>query len=266
MLRFTSALQVQAIPDEQLDDRFEVIMPTLKISSYATAEQANNTTKSNAWKELGNSLLSSITGGLAGEVTYQPIVEEIVFGTMNFKTDTRRVRTGWYNVPTDIENYKEASITMFCSAGMMTQYYLETWKRLVFNPYGEYYNPGNIYKKNIEVYFEGLGSAPSVDLIGGGDTIQHSMHISLVGCFPSIQDPYKLSYSADPKRIRITQKFKVDKVVFDMDKITTAKLTETLGTGGSAILDDVASALTATAANTYDIQEVYNGKASQNIF
>ena len=39
---------------------------------------------------------------------------------------------------------------MFCSAGMMTQYYLETWKRLVFNPYGEYYNPGNIYKKNID--------------------------------------------------------------------------------------------------------------------
>lgn len=266
MLRFTSALQVQAIPDEQLDDRFEVIMPMLKIDNYERAEAKNPTDGCSLLSNLGNSILSSATGGLLGNISYQPIVEEIVFGTLNFRTDSRRIRTGWYNVPADIENYKEVSITMFCSAGMMTQYYLETWKRLVFNPYGEYYNPGDTYKRNIEVYFEGLGSAPSFDLIGGGDTIQHSMHITLAGCFPSMQDPYKLSYSADPKRIRLTQKFKVDKVIFDMDKITTAQMTETLGTGGSAIIDSAMSALTASANTTYDIQELYNGKASQNIF
>jgi len=270
MLRFTSALQVQALPDEQLDDRFEVIMPSLNINNYQDLDKdagatSTTTEKKSIWSEGLEKLTSSDTWSNFTGIKYTPIVEEIVFGTMNFKTDTRRIRTGWYNIPTDIENYKEVSITMFCSAGMLTQYYLETWKRMVFNPYGEYYNPGSFYKKNIEIFFEGLASAPSFDLIGGGDTWQHSMHVTLVGCFPSMQDSYKLSYSADPKRLRLTQKFKVDKVLFDMTKgkIQVAARTDLLGSSGSNLVDSFSSTLAATANSTYDIQEVYNATAGQ---
>lgn len=261
MLRFTSALQVQAIPDEQLDDRFEVIMPTLKIGDYENAENKNLEGESGLWSKLESSVLQSFGIDIENK-TYSPIVEEIVFGTLNYKTDTRRVRTGWYNIPSDIENYKEVSITMFCSAGMLTQYYLEMWKRLVFNPYGEYYNPGSVYKKNIEIYFEGLGSAPSLDLMSN-NTVQHSMHVTLIGCFPYMQDPYKLSYSADPKRLRITQRFKVDKVLIDMDKIRTATLTDTIGTVGSSVIDDAMSTIMSTAGTKYDMKDVYDAQASR---
>lgn len=251
MLKFTSALQVESIPDEQLDDRFEVFMPNLTIDDYENAEAAN-ATESSWWAKVIN------TG-------YSPIVEDITFGTMNFKTDTRRVRTGWYNIPTDIENLKEVSITMFCSVGMLTQYYLEIWKRLIFNPYGEYYNPGSIYKKNIEVYFEGLGSAPSFDVVAGGDAT-HTMHITLAGCFPKRQDPYKLRYSMDPKRLRLVQTFSVDKILIDMSKVTAAKwqdnatsIASDLSAGGAGIATQM---LASIGSNTtaYDIQGLYDAK------
>lgn len=35
MLRFQSALQVDYLPDEATDDRFEVIMPNLDILNYS---------------------------------------------------------------------------------------------------------------------------------------------------------------------------------------------------------------------------------------
>lgn len=269
MLRFTSALQVQALPDEQLDDRFEVIMPTLTLNNYQDIDEdagatSTNNEKKSIWEKGLDTLTSSTVWSSITGTTYTPIVEEIVFGTMNFKTDTRRIRTGWYNIPSDIENYKEVSITMFCSVGMLTQYYLETWKRMIFNPYGEYYNPGSFYKKNIEIYFEGVASVPSFDLINGGSGITHTMHVTLVGCFPSIQDSYKLSYSADPKRMRITQKFKVDKVLFDMSKVLNGAMNDLIGSSGSSAIDSATSVLTNAAVSKYDIQEVYDATAGQS--
>jgi len=254
MLRFTSALQVAAIPDEQLEDRFEVIMPTLDIGVAG---------KELIPTETGESLVGNYWNKMTGS-SYCPIVEEIVFGTMNFKTDTRRVRTGWYNLPTDIENYKEVSITMFCSVGMLTQYYLETWKRLIFDPYGEYYNPGSVYKKNIEVYFEGIASAPSFDLMAGGDAA-HSMHITLAGCFPSMQDSYKLSYSADPKRMRLTQKFKVDKVIIDTSKAYYAVGMDNVATPTSLISNAISNFGLGTQTTDYDIKSIYDAKQAANI-
>lgn len=123
-LRFTSQLLIDNLPDEQLEDQFEVIMPELDIG---------------------------------GNVKYRPIVEEIEFGVRNFNSSTRRVRTGWVGVADDIERYHAANITMFCSTGMLTQQYLTAWRQLIYNEEGEYYNPLHVYKKNIKVMFFGSG-------------------------------------------------------------------------------------------------------------
>ena len=98
-LRFASQLAIDNLPDEQLSDQFEVIMPELDISGTDAA---------------GLSL--SVLGVDFNLYAYRPIVEEIVFGQMNFTTDTRRIRTGWYNVPKDIEGYHDCKINLFCSA------------------------------------------------------------------------------------------------------------------------------------------------------
>ena len=54
---------------------------------------------------------------------------------------------GWLNVPSDIENWHDVAITMFCPASMATHMYLNTWKRMIFNRDGEYYNSMSVYKK-----------------------------------------------------------------------------------------------------------------------
>ena len=111
-------------------------------------------------------------------------------------------------------------ITMkkYCSVGMLTQYYLETWKNLVFNQDGEYYNQANFYKRNIEVYFYGVGNV--------GQGLPLAAHYTLVGCFPTKQSPYKLRYSSSPKRLVLTQSFKMDKILFDMSLYKSSMITE----------------------------------------
>ena len=183
-LRFTSQLMIDNLPDEQFTDQFEVIMPALPLDG-----------------DNNRGFLSNLTG-----MIYRPIVEEITFGFKNFSTDTRRVRTGWYNVPKDIENYHEVKISMFCSSNMLTQYYLEAWRDLIFNPVGEYYYPGSHYKKNIEVFMYGSGGNSAVTSF-----FMPKFHYTLKGCFPCSQEDFKLEYTDNPQRFRISTNFKLKK-------------------------------------------------------
>lgn len=180
-LRFRSQLSVDLMPDEQIDNRWEVIMPKMNIE--------------------------------AGFMTYPyyPTVESIHFAPLGFKNSTNvRAVTSYYNVPVDKEDAKEANITMFCDTGMLAQYYIATWKKLIFNERFEFYYYPWQYKKDIIVLFYGAGSAtPTAKFV-------------LKGCYPITQSDYELQYSRDPKRLRITQKFNVDRVIQDKSYSTPA--------------------------------------------
>lgn len=221
---------VEALPDEMIDSTWEVLMPKLNIVDPYAGEN------------------SGILGYIGNAVnTYQPIVEAINFGVTNFKTNTRRVRTGWCNVPEDIQNYQMVNITMFCSANMLTQYYLAAWKRLVYDADGEYYNPMSIYKKNIEVYMYGLGNIGIEGLA--------SIHFTLQGCFPTNQEAYKLEYKSEPQRFRVSQNFAVDKVVFDSSVAQQAIITE-LVTSPTSVVDKAMTTLFNSGSN-YSIDQTY---------
>ena len=206
-LRLQSQLFVDNVPDEALDNAFEVIMPTLRIGTP---------TKTLLSQYFSTKFLSEMVSK-----DYTPIVEEIRFGTRTFGNDTRRIRTGWLNVPKDIENLSEVKITMFCSEAMLTQYYIEAWKALVFNEDGEYYNHMDYYKRNIEIYFFGTGNV--------GAIVPPSAHYTLVGCYPTTQQEYNLKYTMKPKRLTITQNFRVDKIRFDEELMKSSIKEELIG-------------------------------------
>jgi len=197
-LRFQSQSQIEALPDDAIDSSWECIMPSLDLVNPL----------GNIAKDSNSGFFSSLVSSIGSFFSsYQPIVEEIVFGVTNFKTNTRRVRTMWCNVPEDIENYNECTITFFVSSGMLTQYYLSAWRQLVYNSEGEYYYPMSVYKKNIEVFVYGPGNI--------GTQTTSVAHFTLKGCFPASQEKFRLQYKDEPQRLRITQTFKVDKVVYD---------------------------------------------------
>lgn len=235
-LRLQSQLTIDSISDPQTEAGFEVVMPTLKIGSVSKSTKADSTSL-----DFGN-IISELTGR-----DYTPIVEEIKFGTMSFGSTPRRVRTGWLNVPDDIQNYQDVSITMYCSNGMLTQYYLESWKRLVFNPNGEYYNQANVYKRNIEIYFYGTGN------INAGMPV--AAHYTLVGCFPTQQQAYTLKYSGAPQRLRLTQTFKMDKILFDMSCAKSSMIEEIVG-APLTVADRAISALS-SAPSAYVLNNTY---------
>lgn len=238
-LRFTSQLNIDNLPDEQLDNQFEVIMPSIDISFSETTL--------GLFKQLET---------MSSWYSYTPIVEEIVFGTRNFTTDSRRVRTGWFNVPNDIEKFHEAKITMFCPASMITQYYLEAWKKLIFNDQGEYYYPFSHYKKNIEIYIYGpMGNTAGIT------NLIPECHITLQGCFPFSQKDYEFEYKEDPKRLRILATFNVDNVKIDTSVGKNALNREFI-TSPTSILDKGLSML--NSSSTYDIETTYGGKRTNN--
>lgn len=245
-LRFQSQLMIDNLPDEQLNDQFEVIMPELPLLSLPQ-DKSNPST----WN-----IIKGMVGG-GTEVKYRPIVEEITFGTLNFSTETRRVRTGWLNVPSDIENWHDVAITMFCPASMATHMYLNTWKRMIFNRNGEYYNSMSYYKKNITVIVHGpmksLGSA-----IGIG-----AMQFTLKGCFPKTQEDFKFEYSDDPKRFRVLAHFSVDKVDYDESISRSTIITESI-TSPTQILDKVLSSNFAMSENEYSTLNTY-GTYDKNV-
>ena len=231
-LRFASQLCIDNLPDEQLNDQFEVIMPALSLDADSKASF------------FGQKLYS-----------YQPIVEEITFGHRNFALDTRRVRTGWFGVPKDIERYHEAKITMFCPASMDTKYYLEAWRKLIFNDEGEYYYSFNNYKKNIDIYIYGPGSNLG-NLLG-----LQKCHITLQGCFPYSEKDWEFEYSDDPKRFRVLATFNVDNVKIDTTVAKQAML-EGMITSPTSMLDKALSAI--TSSTTYSIGETYGGLSNNS--
>lgn len=234
-LSFQSQIQLDGLADEQITSNFEVIMPKLKLLS-----------------DDDDSIYSKALGFIGAD-TYAPIVEEVVFGVRNFKTTTRRVRTGWCNVPEDIENYHDVSLTFFCSNNMLTAYYLAKWKSLIFNDEGEYYNLMTNYKKNIEIEFFGPGSIGILDVMKAGK-------FTLVGCFPYSQENYVLKYEPEPKRLRITQKFKVDKITFsrsDAKAAITKELISAPSTIVSSAVGKISDSIFGTGSQ-YSVQDTYS--------
>lgn len=242
-LRFTSQLCVDNLPDEQLTDQFEVIMPELNL--LPQDETHYQAIRDGTVHEL----TEKITDGFS-IYKYRPIVEEISFGQMCFTTATRRVRTGWYQVPTDIKTYNDLQIVMFCSSAMTTQHYLDAWKALMFNKRGEYYYPGAHYKKNIDLFIYGPGGT------GGIGSLIPKTHYTFVGCFPFQQEDYKLEYTDDPKRFRISAQFKVDNIIKDMTSAKASIITE-LVSSPTSIMDRALSSLSSN--NAYDINAAYGG-------
>lgn len=256
-LRFASQLAIDNLPDEQLSDQFEVIMPELDISGTDAASLSFGTS------DLGIDLGFNLDFNL---YAYRPIVEEIVFGQMNFSTDTRRIRTGWYNVPKDIESYHDCKINLFCSANMAAQYYIDAWKALIFNKEGEYYYPGYHYKKNIDIFIYGPGGTGGVSdiLTAAGANIDMAQitprcHYTLQGCFPVSQDDYSLAYTDDPKRFRLAVNFKVDNIVRDMNTQRAAVRNEFISSPTS-ILDKALSSF--NSSSQYNVEETYGGGAA----
>lgn len=244
MLRFQSALQVDYLADEATDDRFEVIMPQLNLINYANNRASCDCTcGSLSFGKLWNKFANVVGLG-----TYQPVVEEINFKPLAFKTETRRVRTGYYNVASDIEQYGDVRITMFCDANMLTQYYLSAWRAMMFNSDGEFYYPAAVYKKNIDVYVYGPGNVQAEELA--------TCHFILMGCFPSSQDNYKFAYSMKPNRLTITQTFKVDKVVFDSSKAYSS-IIESVATSPSSLVDQAITNLLTNGGTAYSVNNVY---------
>ncbi len=193
-LRFNSQLMVDNLPDPSLDNQFEVIMPEIPLGSDENPQP------------------------------YQPIVEEIRFTQRNFEAIEHRIRTSFVNVPKDIASYRAVDITMYCSEGLLTQQYLATWRSLVFNSVGEYYNPMSVYKKDIVVAF--YGSVPKIEVSRsnlGYESLYPVMRFTLHGCWPLTQDDYKLKYSSTPQRLRINQRFSIDSVTYDAASASYAR-------------------------------------------
>lgn len=244
MLRFQSALQVDYLADEATDDRFEVIMPKLDLLNYSNNRASCNCRCSS----LNFGTLWDKFSSIVGLSSYQPVVEEISFKPLSFKSETRRVRTGYYNVPSDIEQYGDVTVTMFCDANMLTQYYLSAWRAMMFNGTGEFYYSGSVYKKNIDVYIYGPGNIQAESLA--------TCHFILMGCFPSSQENYKLAYSMEPKRLTLTQTFKVDKVVFDSSNAYSSIMQNTIASP-SSLVDKAITNLLINGGTAYSINNVY---------
>lgn len=244
MLRFQSALQVDYLADEATDDRFEVIMPKLDLLNDASNRASCNC----SCGSLNFGTLWDKFSSVVGLTSYQPIVEEISFKPRAFKSEARRVRTGYYNVASDVEPYGDVSITMFCDANMLTQYYLSAWRAMMFNEEGEFFYSGALYKKNIDVYIYGPGNVQAEALA--------TCHFTLMGCFPSSQENYKLQYSMKPNRLTLTQTFKVDKVVFDLAKAYSS-IIQNMVTSPSTLVDKAITNLLTNGGTAYSVNNVY---------
>lgn len=203
-LRFQSQLSVDMMPDEQIDNRWEVVMPKMQLQT-----------------------------GIGINYPYYPIVESIHFAPLGFKNSTNvRAVTTYYNVPVDKEDAKEANITFYCDTGMLIQYYIQEWKDLIFNQEHEFYYYPWQYKRDIYVLFYGVANLAAFP----------TMVYILKGCYPIMQSDFELQYTRNPKRLRITQKFNVDRVITD-NKYKSRSLATTFLSGNPlGILSDTALA------------------------
>lgn len=210
-LRFQSQLQLDLLPDEAVDNRFEVIMPSIQLIN--TNRLVTNTKAIQKQSELNKfmSFAGKVASTISGKVTkYIPIVEEITFGQYTLKTDFTRINTFFFGYPVDKLAIKNVSITMFLDTGLLAYYYIQSWRDLIFNEEYEYYYPSVNYKKDIVVLFYGAGSALPV------------AKFTLKGCFPIEITNFQLKYEEDPKRLRLTSTFSVDRIEPDYTMATSA--------------------------------------------
>ena len=77
-----------------------------------------------------------------------------------------------------------------------------------------------------------------------------------MGCFPSSQDSYKLAYSMEPKRLTLTQTFKVDKVCFDSTKAYSS-IIQNMATSPSSLVDKAITNLLTNGGTAYSVNNVY---------
>lgn len=228
-LRFQSQLQLDLLPDEAVDNKFEVIMPSIRlinsrrttgglVGAAINAISGASLSGLGASGNVGNKVSDSKAAGI---MPYIPIVEEITFGPQNLQTDFTRINSYYYGYPLDKTPIKNVNITMFLDSGLLAWYYIQSWKDLIFNEEGEYYYSSINYKKDIIVVFYGLGSALPV------------AKFTLKGCFPIETSQFQLGYQKEPKRLRLTQTFSVDRIEPDYSKAANA-IVSTL-TGGNPL-------------------------------
>ncbi len=263
MLRFQSQLQIDNLPDEQIDSKWECILPSLNLDSSL------------------------------GGIPYTPIVEEIVFRGTSFNNEEFRVGTRFFNLPSDRQSFGEASLTLFCERGMLPVYYLQSWRNLIFDPVHQFYycntREGNLngnsgleilstngsnstnyipnntgynqinaisnWKKDIEIYFYGVGSVTPI------------AHATLFNAYPVSQGDYSLEYSMEPKRFRITCSFRYDNLVWDNSYRNMAIISSLLaGNPIGTLMDQGINAVSNMISNAWEQNSSYTEKiyASQD--
>jgi hypothetical protein len=246
MLRFQSQVMIDNLPDEQLDSKWECVLPSINLDTAF------------------------------GGIPYTPIVEEIVFRGTSFSNEEFRVGTRFYNLPSDRQSFGEASLTLFCEQGMLPVYYLQSWRNLIFDPVHQYYycnarydmdtnkstgleilssngdksvymsggsqiNATSHWKKDIEIYFYGVGSVTPI------------AHATLYNAYPVSQGDYSLEYSMEPKRFRITCSFRYDNLVWDSSYRNTAIISSLLaGNPIGTLMDQGINAVSNMIANAWE--------------
>lgn len=218
MLRFQSQVSIDNLPDEQLDSKWECVMPSINLDSAL------------------------------GGIPYSPIVEEISFSSAGFENEEFRVGTRFFNLPSDRKSFGECNLTLFCEQGLLPIYYLQSWRNLMFDPVHQFYycntrdakkgldilstngykiaktilgsdqiNATSNWKKDIEIYFYGVGNTTPI------------AHATLYNAYPVSQQPFKLEYNIEPKRFRIDCTFRYDNLVWDSSYRNTAIISSLLG-------------------------------------
>lgn len=218
--RFQHQLQVDNIADPMLDNAWEVIMPSVDLTAMLQSDSF----------DLGPLTFSY---GFPGAEAYSPVVEQIVFAPAGYKnTQDIRAITNFYNVPEDREDAKEAMLTFYCDTSMLPQYYIAAWKACMFDYENEFYYMPHQYKKDIVVLFYGTNSSVA------------TAKYTLKGCYPLLQSDFELSYTRTPKRMRLTHKFNVDRVVIDGDYLKRGmaenKFRNPFSNRGMALTDNLA--------------------------
>lgn len=241
MLRFQSQVIIDNLPDEQLDSKWECILPSIPLDSSV------------------------------GGIDYTPIVEEVVFRGTSFANEEFRIATRYYNAPTDRQSFGECTMTLFCEQGMLPVYYLQSWRNLMFDPMHQFYycnvrnesdalnilssnastsnqtmsnnqiNAISNWKKDIEIYFYGVGSVTPI------------AHATLYNAYPVSQGDFSLQYSMQPKRFRINCTFRYDNVIWDSSYRNSAIISSLLaGNPVGTLIDQGMNALSNVISNAWE--------------
>lgn len=235
--RFQHQLQVDHLSDPMLDNAWEVIMPPVDLTPILEQVPGNPLLTPGDFQSFG--------AGMSGAKNYSPIVEQIVFAPAGYRNsqDIRAI-TNFYNIPEDREDAKEATLTFYCDTSMLPQYYIAAWKNCMFNYVHEFYYMPHQYKKDIVVL-----------LYGASDSMA-TVKYTLKGCYPLLQSDFELSYTRTPKRMKLTHKFNVDRVVIDVSYLKAglgyAALKNPLSNMASTIAGNVALSGLTLSGSTAD--------------